>query len=251
MKKHSAIFTVVRNERIMLPIWLNYYRKHFDDSDIFVINSYHEPLNLGEINVCTMDNAPYEISWVTEVTNDCLISLLDSYNYVMCVDADEFVVPLQHDNSIKQYIDYLNDNRINTVATYGFNLVHDYNTEPKLDLSLPILNQRKYIVRDYFYDKPLLTKYPLILAHGLHSAEPRCYNTDTNLVLLHLKSMDYDILMQRQIDLYSNREPSLLEIEKELAVHNRNLNPEYIKQHFFDELLPNRTELDLNFPKVF
>jgi hypothetical protein len=37
-KKKCAVFTIVQNENIFLPIWLKYYSKYFDPKDIYILN---------------------------------------------------------------------------------------------------------------------------------------------------------------------------------------------------------------------
>ena len=38
MKRRKAAFTIVKNEPVMLPIWLSYYSKHFDLQDLYVLD---------------------------------------------------------------------------------------------------------------------------------------------------------------------------------------------------------------------
>ena len=36
--RRAAVFTIVQNEPVFLPIWERYYQRHFDRDDIFVLD---------------------------------------------------------------------------------------------------------------------------------------------------------------------------------------------------------------------
>ena len=38
MKRNRAAFTIVQNEPLFLPKWLDYYARHFPAGDLFVLN---------------------------------------------------------------------------------------------------------------------------------------------------------------------------------------------------------------------
>ena len=101
--RNAAVFTICRNESFFLPLWLSYYRQHFSDKDIFVLD--HEstdgstesvPNRIVVNNTLTQDN-----NWLIKVTCDFQKQLLESYKNVLFVNADEFVVARQ---TLKKYI---------------------------------------------------------------------------------------------------------------------------------------------------
>ncbi len=77
--------------------------------------------------------------------------------------------------------------------------------EPKLDWNVSILKQRRYYAPDKTYNKPLLSKIPLVYRPGFH----RTFNyrqsipTDEDLVMFHIRSVDYDFCMMREQWKYS------------------------------------------------
>jgi len=262
MLKHSAVLTIVRNEHIMLPIWLNYYKNHFDSSDIYVIHNKDQELNIpNNINVSIEIQNDHDHFWMSTLVKEYVGRLLTKYKYVLFVESDEMVIPLKH-KSIPHYIELMKQSNILTMCTTGYNLIHNYNLEPKLDLSKKILDQRKFVCPDNLYSKPLITAQPLVYSLGFHYASlPESFVDgklvkedkflrDNELWLLHLKSFDLDLCIQRQKDIYANRSVNPNDLKNKWGDFNRNTDESYIKKKFFDDYLTNSFELPSNFPKV-
>ena len=36
--KDCAVFTIVKNEKLFLPIWIKHYKKFFDNYDIYILD---------------------------------------------------------------------------------------------------------------------------------------------------------------------------------------------------------------------
>ena len=65
--KKSAIFTMVKNEKWFLPIWLNYYSKFFDERDIYIIDHTSNDGSIQmvkdqypKINIVTLEYEPFD-----------------------------------------------------------------------------------------------------------------------------------------------------------------------------------------------
>ena len=250
MNKHSAIITIVRNDHIMLPIWLSYYRNHFNSSDIYIIHNKDVDMDIPkDVNVSFLTQVEQETAGLTNAVQEKMCELLETYEYVVFSDCDEIILPVKC-LSIKTYIDQLKSNNIQTVATTGYNLIHNYEVEAKIDLTVKILDQRRYIHRDNRYDKPLITCQPIIYGTGFHKAIPDSYKRDDDLWLLHLKSFDYNLTLQRQKDIYSNRKLGETEYFFNLNIQNRNVSEEFIKRELFDKFLDKAFRLPDNFPSL-
>ena len=262
MLKHSAILTIVRNEHIMLPIWLNYYRNHFDVEDIYIIHNKDQELDIpNDVNVSVEVQNDHDHCWMANLVREYVTRLLTKYKYVLFVESDEMIIPLKH-KSIPHYIELMKQSNILTMCTTGYNLSHNYNSESKLDLSKKILNQRKFVCPDILYNKPLITSQPLIYSIGFHHAslpesfingkpiKQDLFLRDNDLWLLHLKSFDLDLCIQRQKDIYANRSINPNDLKNKWGYFNRNVDESYVKKKFFDDYLVNSFELPLDFPKV-
>jgi len=250
MKKHSAVLTLVRNEHIMLPYWLRYYTKQFDSTDTYIIHNKDQDIFIPEnLNVYIERQEKFDHYWMAELVTEYLHNLLNEYNYVLFTEADEIIIPTKHKN-IKDYITYLDSNDILTIATTGYNLVHQYNRESKFDNNKNILEQRRYVCRNNLYNKPLITSQPIFYSVGFHTAYPQTFDNDDNLWLLHLKSFDLDLSTRRQKDIFSNRILNDKDKQYNLGLQNSKVDEQFIKKMLFDDYLPNCYELPKDFPCV-
>lgn len=250
MKKHSAVLTLVRNEHVMFPFWLRYYSKHFDTSDTYVIHNKDQDLYIpNNLTVYVERQEKRNHYWMAEVVTEYVHKLLDEYNYVLYAETDEIVIPLKYKN-IKDYISDLDKKDILTISTTGYNLVHNYKIEPKLDINKPVLEQRRYVCRDNLFNKPLITAQPIFYSPGFHTAYPQLFNRDDNLWLLHLKSFDFDLSSRRQKDIYSNRILNDKDALYNLGFHNSQVDELFVKKMLFDDYLSNCIKLSNDFPVV-
>lgn len=79
--------------------------------------------------------------------------------------------------------------------------------EPPLDWNKSILAQRSFYALDRVYNKPLLSKLPMAYRPGFHRfynyRVDRAVETDPDLVMFHLRSMDFDFCMSREIEKFN------------------------------------------------
>lgn len=262
MLKNCALLTIVRNEHIMLPIWLKYYRNHFDAKDIYIIHNKDQELDIpSDVNVNIEIQNDHDHRWMADLVQTNVVKLLNKYRYVLFVESDEMIIPLQRKN-IQDYVECMRKSNILTMCTTGYNLIHNYNAESKLDLSKKILDQRSYVCPDILYNKPLITAQPLVYTIGFHHAylpssfvngkviHDDNFYRDEKLWLLHLKSFDLDLSLQRQKDIYANRTVNPADVKNKWGDFNRNVDESYVKKKFFDDYLINCFELPKDFPKV-
>lgn len=85
-KRKCAVFTIVKNESVYLPIWLRYYKKYFNDKDIYVLD--HESTdgsteNLS-VNCKLVTNDLFQDNeWLLSVTKEFQRKLLRDYRQVL------------------------------------------------------------------------------------------------------------------------------------------------------------------------
>jgi hypothetical protein len=214
--RKAAVFTVVNNERVFLPIWLKYYSKYFNKEDIFVLNHQSNELdafNISKgINVIPVKNSFYDYLWHTEVTKSFQTFLLKSYDYVLYTDVDEIIFP-NPELSKLSLRDYINFTNHSIIGSQGYELVHDRKSEPALNLDAEILRQRKWLQISKIYSKTLLSNQPLDWMTGFHDINNNNKIIIKDLILIHLHRMDFDLAW-----------------EKCQYTLNRNWNPECINQ---------------------
>ena len=235
----NAAFTETRND-IYLLVWLAYYNRFF--KNLYVIHTQPgDPAPILEearkrFTFTLVNDYPNpEYSYEVELNQmkDFQRKLLKSYQWVLFSHVDEIVVP--DPDIYKDLNDYIKKCKKDYVFCTGMNLLHmwDEKGEPNesaLDISKPILKQRKYWWYEFGYNKPLLSRVPLRWIAGMHRIEEVNDSElhtlhDKDLYLIHLKQADHKIFGER-------------------IVHEKGYNWFY-KEHDKRELIPKR------FKKVF
>jgi reversibly glycosylated polypeptide/UDP-arabinopyranose mutase len=167
-----AVLTICRSEGGYLPIWLKYYRQFFSDSDIYILDNDSNDgstLNLT-VNVENVHSEKYfDHYWLIDIVQKKTKDLLESgYKYVLFSEIDELIMPdpLKYPFGL---IEFINKTKRIAVRVEAYDIRHDVKKEKKLNLSQPILQQRRFWMRNAPYDKPLLTSIMLHWVPGFHS----------------------------------------------------------------------------------
>jgi hypothetical protein len=231
----TAVVTFVYNESVNLPIWVRYYSANFGAKNLFVVDRGSDDgstTNLGDVNVIAIPRTDFDEYHKTGFINSLCRSLLHVYDTVIYNDCDELVVP---DLSMYANLqDYMERREFEYVSCIGLNVVHILSREDPLDLSKPILAQRKYARFGSNQCKASVTRVPLTWSPGFHSCD-RAPNFDPNLYIFHNKSMDYNIAMQRQ---KINRESvfSQRTAQQGMGAHWRYDVERFVRECFFDPM---------------
>ena len=198
--RSRAVFTIVQNEGIFLPLWLAYYERYFNRQDIYVLD--HNSDDGSTVNVggrCRLISVhraeSFDHFWLKTTVERFQAFLLQSHQMVLFTEVDEFVIP-----DPAQYSDlaaYVIARDGAVVRCSGYNIVHQPDELP-LRFEMPILKQRRFWQRDHCYDKRLLSNVPLTWTVGFHGelsfgdAPP-----DAELFLVHLHRVDYATCLAR------------------------------------------------------
>lgn len=194
-----AVVTMVRDERIFLPIWLRYYRQFFAAQDTYVIDhggaaEFADRFGFTRIPV---HEPVFGAEWQRDTVQRHQHDLVDRYDVVLFADADEIVAP---DPTFGDLGDYLDDFDDDFVTCQGYEVMHDADREPAFDPEQPVLTQRSRWYRNDIYSKSLVAKVPMLWNLGFHHRFDMRQNVDPALYLLHLHRMDYDICLARHRD---------------------------------------------------
>ncbi len=206
-----AVFTIAQNEPNFLLLWVRHYRRHFDASDIYVLDHDSTDRSISAVReLCNVLTVHHELTfdhvWLKSTVENFFSFLLGSYPAVLFSDVDEFVV-----TDPERYPDlgtYIENLRQPAACCTGYNVVH-YSDEPPLDFSEPVLKQRRYWHHSPgWYSKRLLGRTPLSWSVGLHQE----YNApealpDPDLRLIHLHRVDYDYCLARHRAVSSRQWP--------------------------------------------
>ena len=195
-----AVFTIVQNEPLFLPLWIDYYRRWFDPGDVYVLDHDSRDGSISRIaGACEVvpvhRTKSFDHDWLRSTVAAFQRFLLQSYETVLFAEVDELVVA--DPASYGGLDDYIGRLERPAARCTGFNVVQQPDELP-LDFARPILRQRRCWHRAPLYSKRLLARMPLDWGRGFHdetSAPPD--PPDPNLVLLHLHRVDYASCLAR------------------------------------------------------
>ena len=201
-RRQRASFTIAQNEPVMLAVWLDYYARHFDPDDLYVLD--HDSTDGstkglgGRCRVVPVHRtASFDHRWLRSTVESFQRFLLQSYETVLFAEVDELVVadPTRY-AGLEAYIEALERP---SARCSGFNVVQQPD-EPPARFDQPLLQDRRYWHASLEYSKRLLSRVPLRWSVGFHDE----YNApddppDPALLLVHLHRLDYDSCRERHL----------------------------------------------------
>lgn len=205
VKKKCAIFVMVKNEDVFLPIWLQYYSRYFSGDDIYIFDhrsidgSVQKCLESYSFNVTRLEYPfSFDHVWFKFVADTVQKKLLDHYEYVIFTDIDEIILPdISKYQGLDDYIRKLDKDYVRCI---GYELIHLPEKEQAYDQSKPVLSQRKYWYTTHWYNKTLISSQPLDWGIGFHEVPKSESNYDRDLMLVHLHKLDFDICWKTSFD---------------------------------------------------
>lgn len=198
--RRRVAFTIVHNEAVMLPLWLDYYGRYFDADDLYVLD--HDSTDgstaglAGRCNVVPVHReAAFDHHWLKSTVEQFQAFLLRSYDAALFAEVDEIV--LADPRRYAGLDHYIAEMTRSAARCSGFNVVHQPDELP-LRFDAPLLAQRRYWHGSLEYSKRLLSRIPLRWSEGFHHE----FNApddapDPELLLVHLHRIDYDRCLAR------------------------------------------------------
>ncbi|MFD2201473.1 glycosyltransferase family 2 protein [Shivajiella indica] len=204
--KKIAVITMARNDDFFLTRWIDYYGKELGEENCFIFLDGEDqpvPKNAGSVNVShekrvaehVVKAEKRRLGFLSKVAK----SLLDNYDIIIGVDADEFLIV---DPKIgKNLITYLSEIDINpSVSGLGVDVGQVLEKEPDLDKERPFLEQREFALLSSRYTKPSVISKPVNWGSGFHRIKGHNFKIDPNLYLFHFGSVDYKMIQDRFLD---------------------------------------------------
>ncbi len=197
-KKKCAIFVMVKNEDVFLPIWLKYYSRYIDGNDIYVFDhqstdgSVQKCLKNFTFNVIRLDYPlSFDHIWFKFVAVTVQKKLIDHYEYAIFTDVDEIILP--DINKYRGLDDYIQKLDKNYARCIGYELIHLPDKEKPYNTSKSVLSQRRFWYYTPWYNKTLISNQPLNWELGFHVVQNLELNYDNDLMLMHLHKLDFDL----------------------------------------------------------
>lgn len=184
---------MVQNESVMLHRWIGYYGRELGHRNLVVLddNTTDGSTDGLPCSVVRIPPTPWRQSWTESrraMVNSMARALLQAYDTVMFLDADEFLVPdPEKYDGLADFVARHPDR--NVLAGVGLNVLHDAVHEPPIDHDRPVLTQRNLVKFVPRLCKPAIKRDPTPWMAGTHGIRAP-FIVDPDLLLFHLKYYD-------------------------------------------------------------
>ncbi len=192
-----AVMTMVRDEAVMLPRWVDHYAAQVGHDHLIVLDDNSVDGSTDGLP-CTVHRIPglpgagYERARMRLVSG-LADGLLATYDYVVFVDADEFLVPdPRRHPDLRHFLAERPD--ADVVAPMALNVVH-VPGEGALEPGEPVLGQRHHVVFTPIMCKPSVKRVPAAWQRASHGIDVP-FTVDPELYMVHLKFADRDALVR-------------------------------------------------------
>lgn len=185
--------TMVQDESVMLRRWLAYYGRELGLANLVVLDDNSTDGSTADLpcSVLRLPPAPWQQPWAQArraMANSMARVMLQAYDAVLFVDADEFLVP--DPDKYDGLVDYIARHPDQDVlAGIGLNVLHEVAQEPPIDGDRPVLAQRRLVKFVPRMCKPAIKRQPTAWMAGTHGVQAR-FEVDPDLLLFHLKYHD-------------------------------------------------------------
>jgi len=190
--------TMARDEAEMLPRWVKHYSEQVGIENLVVLDDNSTDGSTDDLG-CTVHRLPQLPGPGYEGVRMQLLSGLASgflalYDYVVFVDADEFLLPDPAKYAdLPSFLATRRDREV--VAPMALNVVHVASLEEPLKADEPVLGQRRFAKFAPLMCKPSIKRVPAAWRWASHGIEAP-FEVDPDLYMLHLKFADRDALRQ-------------------------------------------------------
>ena len=242
MKKKAAIICPIKNEETYIKKFFEYYQKHIDVSDIYILDfgSSEEYIKnvIGEnATVIKTDANILDAIELFEAMRSAQRDLYKEYTYVLPLDVDE-ILYYHAEGGLKKY---LQETEVELVSCRGHEVIHLPFLQDPIDLSKKWMDQIEYWYPNHFhYGKTLISKKELEWETGFHTysgetMDIRDKNIDHNLFLIHLHRHDFETTMSRHIK-WSGMEWSEFTLKNKLNYHYTEKSKEKLIDWYYKPL---------------
>lgn len=201
-KKICAI-TMARNDEFFLNRWIKYYGSELGEENLYIyLDGIDQPVpeHSGSVNVIHQERVAEHVVAAEKrrlgFLSGIAANLLKTYDIVIGVDADEFLVV--DPKCGKSLVEYLSETKISPcVSGLGIDIGQHLVNEPTLNYEKPLLEQRKYAYLSSRYTKPSVISQPVQWGSGFHRVKGHNFRIDPNLFLFHFGSVDMEMIKMR------------------------------------------------------
>jgi hypothetical protein len=191
-----AAVTMVYNEPDYLDLWCRHYARQVGAENCYVIDHGSDDGttdDLGEVRVTRLERSPFDDTGRAQLISEFCGALLKTYDVVVHADVDELLVadPRYH----RHLTDCAQAMRGPVAHAVGLDLWHVADSEPPIDIAVPISLQRGWCWFNSALCKPAMIREPVQWSPGFHSVDaPLAFE---HLNLFHLRYFDVERGLRR------------------------------------------------------
>lgn len=196
-----AVVTHARNEDLFLRIWAEHYGALFGRGALHLLKDGDDWSSPAEAQIGHRRTVRFEgtrterDTQMAAVLSDYCNALLDRHDFVLRCDCDEILAP---DPANGDWASVFEECRAHGyIYSLGLDVTQHLQNEGAIDLSRPILSQRRYARVTGEYCKPNLISAPVTWTSACHEIEGAPVRLSASLLLFHLASMDKGTLEHR------------------------------------------------------
>ena len=204
MQVSAAFVTMVRDEPVFLPLWIAHYARIVPRDHMFVVvDGLHQtlPPEVEGLQIVRLPQVPVGPGWDDarwRMLNSFANALLERFEVVVLNDVDELIVldPVHGNDLLREIAEA---RQLGVISPFALEVVHRPDLEPAaLDVTRPILQQRRHVRINSSYAKPCITARKIRWSLGGHNADYPDLHLSRKLFLIHLRAMDRDMMYTRQ-----------------------------------------------------
>lgn len=196
LSPNVCVITMVYNESFNVPLWIKYYSRQVGKQNLLIIDNDSTDESVQSIRA--VPHLRYPRTTFSDVERSEFISqlassLLTIYDYVIYVDADEFIVA--DPEKYTGLVDFLEKNPAEAHTCVGFNLYERVDVDSPYDDAKPLFSQRSSLNFITSMCKTSIVSKPVSWSGGFHAAN--IAPNFSGLKLIHIKSSVNDFAKQR------------------------------------------------------
>ncbi len=206
MTKKIAAITTVRNDKIFLRKWIEYYGNQFGRKNLYIVfdgQDQEPPEGSDDLNIIRLPHIPKKrvpaMRRRAKIMSYIAKALHHNFDIVIATDVDEFlIIDPKSSFSLPEYLSRVK--KRTSISGLGLDVGQNLQHEGPIDPNLPFLSQRKFAHVSARYTKPSTSFKPIIWGSGIHRVKRRNFHIDPNLFHFHFGMVDYQLSTGKTTD---------------------------------------------------